>query len=218
MNTYLDLTAGLQAVLMQVTRGYTLCVSFETEREKLQSLSEKWSENYGVDLPGWKRFERKKNELPNAWAAFLPVPSYPGRARAVLLRTKADLNKLPPESPWHREKWSDKIEIGDFIVSQDQRDRRDFTTTIKLSPRCHYGLEAHWRSVSALSLDQLVYEARRAVDFYPMFGGVRRQLRRLIRGYAKLYMARRKSPWPGPDPEGLPTIQSFKGTSGARKN
>ena len=211
MKTYDDLTTGLQAILLQATKGYSYCVTFEIEREKLPALVEKWTDNYGVNLPAWKRFERKKAELPNAWAGVLPVPGAAHRARAVLLRTDTDISKLPQESPWHRERWSDQIEVGDYLVARDQRDRRDYATTIKLTPRCLRGLEAHWRAVANMSLDQLVSEVSAAVRFYPMFGGVRRQLRRLIRGYVKLWQKRRPDrKWPGPDPESLPTMQAFR--------
>lgn len=211
MKTYDDLTTGLQAVLLQVTKGYTRAVTFEIKHEKVPALIEKWGDSYGVNLPGWKRTERKRAGLPNAWAAVLPVPGAMHLARAVLLRTDTDLSKLPAESPWHREQWSNHIEVGDYTVARDQRDRRDYTTTIKLTTRCLHGLEAHWRSVANVSLDQLVTEVTAAVRFYPMFGGIRRQLRRLIRGYVKLWAKRRPDrPWPGPDPEALPTIQAFR--------
>lgn len=211
MKTYDDLTAGLQAVLMQATRGYSRCVSFEIERNKLPSLTEKWIDNYGVNLPSWKRFERKRIGLPNAWAGVIPVPGAKHRARVVLLRTDADLSKLPTESPWRREQWSDRIEVGDYIVAKDQRDRRDYTTTIKLSQQCFHGLEGHWRAVANQSLDQLASEVAHTVRYHPLFGGVRRQLRRLIRGYVKLWAKRRPDrPWPGPDPEALPTMQGFR--------
>lgn len=211
MKTYDDLTTGLQAVLMQATRGYSWCVTFEIERSKVTALTEKWIDHYGVNLPPWKRFERKRIGLPNAWAGVIPVPGAGHRARVVLLRTDADLSKLPPESPWHREQWRDRVEVGDFLIARDQRDRRDYTTTIKLSPRCLHGLEGHWRAVANESLEQLANEADRAVRFYPLFGGVRRQLRRLIRGYVKLWAKRRPDrPWPGPDPEALPTMQGFR--------
>jgi len=211
MKIYNDLTSGLQSILLQATRGYSHCVSFEIERAKLPALTAKWIDNYGVNLPAWKRFERKSNGLPNAWAAILPVPGAPHQARVVLLRTDADLSKLPPESPWHRENWASRIEVGDYVVSTDQRDRRDFTTTIKLTPRCISGLEAHWRSLANVCLNQLVHEISHAVRFYPLFGGVRRQLRRQIRGYAKLWAKRMPGrPWPGPDPESLPTMHGFR--------
>jgi hypothetical protein len=47
------------------------------------------------------------------------------------------------------------------------------------------------------------------VQIYTLFGGVRRQLRRLILGYKKLYEAKLKKPWPGPNPESLPSITGF---------
>jgi hypothetical protein len=51
-----------------------------------------------------------------------------------------------------------------------------------------------------------------------MFGGVRRQVRRMLRGSAKLWVQTAKSPWPGPDPEHLPAMVGFRPERVARKN
>lgn len=210
MKHYDDLTPALQATLLSYGRGYTLCVTFEIEREKLQAIEQKFIDVYGISLPAWKRHERKRLGLPNAWACSMPSVGAPHRVCVVLLRTDADLAKLDPANPWAREKWSQKVEIGDFFISADQRDRGDFTTTWKLTPRCLKGLEAYWRSLAGQgNFDQLVWDIQRAARFYPMFGGIRRQLRRLIRGYAKLYVAKKHRDWPGPDPENLPVMTSF---------
>ena len=57
--------------------------------------------------------------------------------------------------------------------------------------------------------------------FYPMYGGVRRQIRRMYRGAAKLWLASRKTPWPGFNPDQLPIMAGFKKdpgeTAGAKK-
>lgn len=115
MKHYEDLTQGLQTLLLHATRSYTRCVSFEIERNKLPQIEEKWIDAFGVNLPAWKRHERKRGGLPNAVALSLPVPGAAHRARVVLLRTDADLSALAPDSPWRRETWSEKIEVGDFF-------------------------------------------------------------------------------------------------------
>jgi len=93
---------------------------------------------------------------------------------------------------------------------KNKRDRRDYADTIKLTKHTISGFENYWRALASQGqLEKIADEAARAVQFYAPFGGVRRQLRRLIRSYKKLYEARLKTPWPGPDPESLPSIGRF---------
>lgn len=212
MKRYEHLTDGLRAVLMMTTRGYRYAVTAEVPAEKVHGIEQKWIDAYGITLPAWRRRERKKKSLPNAWAFSLPVPAAAHKRLLVLLRTDADLSKLDPSSPWLRERWReiDKCEIGDYCVTIDQRDRRDYAWTVKLSARTLRGLEGLYRELSGRSLSMLQEQIERDVRYYPMFGGVRRQMRRLIRGYAKLYQKRLGKQWPGPDPEALPHVGQFK--------
>lgn len=210
MKHYDDITPALRAILMNVTRGYRYCITEEVKIDKVPGIAEKWIDNFGTTLAPAKRHARKASGLPNAWACSMPVPGAPHKRLLVLLRTEADLGKLDPASPWRREKWLDRLEIGDYIITVDQRDRGDHAYTVRLSPACIRRLEGWYRELASRSLDQLQAEIERDVRYYPAFGGVRRQLRRLIRGYAKLYEKRRGSPWPGPNPERLPVIGRFQ--------
>lgn len=218
MKRYDHLTDALQACLLNATRGYVQGVSFVAEASKQDDIEAKWAEVYGTGLSAWKRYERKRKGLPNAWACTMPVPGRPKMRQFVLLATEIHADKLDPRSPWLREKWRplDDLEIGDYGIRRDRRDRRDYAMTVKLTGRARRGLEQHWRALAQKDLEQLVHDTRRAVAFYPMFGGVRRQLRRLIRGYANLYEKKRGKPWPGPDPEALPAMKSFR--SADRRN
>lgn len=219
MKHYDHLTDALQACLMNATRGYVQGVSFVADAAKQDDIEDKWTEAYGTGLPAWKRYERKKKGLPNAWACTMPVPGRPKMRQFVLLATEIHTDKLDPRSPWLREKWHpiDKLEIGDYGIRLDKRDRRDYAMTIKLTGHTLHGIEQHWRMLAQKDFEQLIHEIRRAVAFYPMFGGVRRQLRRLIRGYQKLYEKKTEKSWPGPDPENLPMMKSFRKTA-AEKN
>jgi hypothetical protein len=217
MKIYRHQTDALRAILLMWTQGYRNAIVFEARDEKLDSLAEKFAETYGTELPAWKRYERKRKKLPNAWACSMPKSSYPGHNIVVLMAAFETLEHLDPSSPWKRENWrpAEKIEIGDYrIAPDDRRDRRDHADTIKLTTRTMAGLESYWRSLASQGqFDKIADEALRAVQFYALFGGVRRQLRRLIRGYQKLYQARLKKPWPGPNPEALPSVGSFRSAS-----
>ena len=214
MKLYRHQTEALRAILLMWTQGYRHAIVFEARDEKLNSIAEKFAEVYGTELPAWKRYERKKKGLPNAWACSMPRASYPGQNIVVLMAAFETLEHLDPSSPWKREKWqpAEKLEIGDYrIAPDDKRDRRDYADTIKLTTHTLAGLENYWRSLASQGqFDKIADEALRATQFYALFGGVRRQLRRLIRGYQKLYEARLKKPWPGPNPEALPSIGSFR--------
>lgn len=220
MKNYEHLTEALQAALMMATRGYVQGVSFEVEASKLDTISAKFADTYGVNLPAWKRHDRRSKGLPNAWACSMPVAGNPAKRLVVLLATDFDEGKLDAASPWLREKWKplDRLEIGDIVIKRDQRERGDSALTVRLSPRCQGGLEKYWRALAAQGhFDQIAYEAGRAVRFYPLFGGLRRQLRRMIRGYAKLYEKKLGKQWPGPNPENLPAMVGFSQCADRRK-
>lgn len=221
MKHYEHLTEALQSCLMMSTRGYVQGVTFEVDASKLDSIATKFADAYGTGLPAWKRHDRRSRGLPNAWSCSMPVPGNPARRRIVLLATDFARDVLDPRSPWLREKWQplDRLEIGDFVIKRDQRQRGDFALTVRLSPRCQGGLEKYWRALAAQGhFDQLAHDATRAVRFYPMFGGVRRQLRRLIRGYAKLYEKKTGKPWPGPNPDRLPAMVGYRREARAGKS
>jgi hypothetical protein len=214
MKIYRHQTDALRSILMMWTQGYRYAVTFDAKTEKLDALASKFAETYGTELPAWKRYERKRKKLPNGWACSMPKASHPGQSIVVLMAAFDSLDHLDPASPWRREKWipAERVEIGDYrIAPRDKRDRRDYADTIKLTTRTLSGLENYWRALAAQQqFDKLADEAWRAVQFYSLFGGVRRQIRRLIRGYKKLYEARLKKTWPGPDPEALPSIGQFR--------
>jgi len=213
MKIYEHQTEALRSILLMYTRGYRHAVVFELRNDKLPLIAEKFAQNYGTNLPAWKRFERKRKGLPNAWVCAMPKAGYPGLSIIVLLGSFETLNNLAGESVWRRERWqpAEKVEIGDYRIALDKRDRGDSAYTIKLTTRTLSGLEKYWRALATqCQFEMIVNEARRAVQFYSLFGGVRRQLRRLIRSYKKLYEARLKKPWPGPDPELLPHLGSFR--------
>ena len=104
MKVYADLTPAMKAILFHFTRGYTLWTSFEVDEEKVAGIAEKWAENYGINLPSWKRSDRKEKELATAVALAGPVIGKPGRRQVFLMATPFAASALP-NSPWYREKW-----------------------------------------------------------------------------------------------------------------
>jgi hypothetical protein len=213
MKIYSNQSDALRAILLMWTRGYRHAVVFEIRNDKLQPIARKFAENFGTEFPAWKRFQRKKNGLPSAWSCAMPKSGVLGISIVVLMASFESLDKLHESSVWRREKWrpADKIEIGDYrIAPNDKRDNGDSADTIKLTTRTITGLEQYWRALASQGqFDKIADEAARAVQIYTLFGGVRRQLRRLILGYKKLYEAKLKKPWPGPNPESLPSITGF---------
>jgi hypothetical protein len=62
---------------------------------------------------------------------------------------------------------------------------------------------------------ELKRQTEQIVRIYPMFGGVRRQLRRMLREMMRLWNHHHKdTQWPGPDPESLPMSVGFKRLAG----
>ena len=224
MKNYDDLTIGMQAILMHFSRGYGLTTvePIIVSLEKINSISEKFIDSYGTNLPAWKRLQRKEKGLPNCVGVVIPVVGNPYKKQIVLLCTEHKPAELNENNPFLNEKWQSKIQLGDFEIAKDQRDRGDSAFSWKLKKSTLLGFEAHLKNLlSKGQWHQIIEELSKAVKFYPAFGGIRRQLRRLIGGYKKLYEKKHSTEWAGPDPENLPKMVGFRkyaGTTRETKN
>lgn len=222
MKIYDDLTPALQSVLLHWTRGYTCWTSTEPlPRAKAELvLRGKWAETYGTSLPAWKRQDRKQKGLPNAVALGVPVVGLPEHLQLILMATQ-DALTAPQVSPFSREKWLTKCpELSDYVIVHEPRERGDYAWTWRLQARVTTNLERHLVSlISQGDAAQVRKETIQWIKFYAMYGGVRRQLRRLLKSGKKLWDGKIKTAWPGPDPESLPAMIGFRGQgSDDRKN
>ena len=216
MKIYDDITPSLRAILFHFIKGYTVWVSFTVDDEKVDAIAEKWAETYGTRLPGWKRQDRKQKQLPTAVALAAPVIGKPGQKQVMLMATEFAV-KMPESTPWSKEKWLTRLpEFSDFVMVHEPRDGSGYVWTWKLQDQVLGGLENHLTTLVKLGDGgQVRHETQHWMRFYPMYGGVRRQIRRMYRGEKKLWRATRKSPWPGFDPERLPIMAGFKKDLGA---
>lgn len=214
MRIYEDLTPALQAVLLHWTRGYTCWTKTEPLlRAKAESvLLDKWTETYGTSLPAWKRQDRKQKGLPNAVALGVPVVGFPGHLQLFLMATQ-EAPAVPAVSPFSREKWVTRCpELSDYVLVHEPRERGDYAWTWRLQERVSSSLQKQLISlVSKGEAAEVRKETSHWVRFYSMYGGVRRQLRRIIRSGQKLWLGKNNTAWPGPDPETLPAMVGFKG-------
>jgi hypothetical protein len=213
MKTY-QLNEALQVVLMMFTKGYTRWVSFEISEEKLPDLWKKWAEIYGINLPAWKRFQKKARSLPNAWAGASLILGKPGCVQVMLMAT-AEVDRAPVGSPWKREKWrSDPPVLGDYYMIQEPRGKGDRVLTWRLKPEVQYGLQKYLTHlVKNAGPSDVARETKDYLRAYTLFGGVRRQLRRVLHGGRKLWASTHpKQAWPGPDPDHLPAMIGFRKT------
>ena len=214
MKIYDDLTPALQTVLLHWTRGYTCWTSTEPlPRAKAELvLRAKWAETYGTSLPAWKRQDRKQKGLPNAVALGVPVVGLPEHLQLILMATQ-DALTAPQISPFSREKWLTRCpELSDYVIVHEPRERGDYAWTWRLQERVTTSLEKHLVSlVSKGDAAQVRKETMQWIRFYAMYGGVRRQLRRLLKSGKKLWEGKIKTAWPGPDPESLPAMIGFRG-------
>jgi hypothetical protein len=210
MRVYDDLTAALQSMLRDWAHGYQAWIDpFFTDPDKLPALNDKWHENYGIRFPAHTRRYRHSKGLPTAVAYAAPAPGFRTRVRVVLL---ARLSAIPPQSPWAREKWRrDLLVFDDYIISREP----DATGTLRWTWRVQDRVFGIWQQdmLRLVKLGDAAEVARttyQAVSYWPMFGGVRRQLRRSLRGAQKLWQAMHKTKWPGFDPESLPSMVGFR--------
>lgn len=212
MKIYEDITPGLQAILRTWSTGTSACwVSFKVHRDKLQGIKEKWLEEYGTGLSSEKRRYRKNKGLPCAWACAIPVLGIEHQVECILLATSEALNAK--EGPFSREKWITRPpEISDFVIVREKKERGDSVWTWKIQNKQLGILEQNLISIIKTSdAKRVAIAANHMVKFYPMFSGVRRQIRRLLHASTKLWVASRKTSFPGPDYRNLPSLIGFKG-------
>ena len=218
LKTYAHLTEGLQAVLLHWQRGYvqTTHDPVIVPTEKAAAIASKWVDAYGINLPAWKRHQRKQGALPNAVAIDLPVLRDPYKRQLVLMSTKPP-GALHQDCPFLRERWTDKIRVQDFVLGENTHDRKT-VTTFKLAPDVIKPLVKYWTDLSRRGeWSKSCADMDKAVALYPAFSGIRQQLRREIGGLKKLHAkARPGIEWPGPDPENLPIISGFRANEGAK--
>jgi hypothetical protein len=211
MKIYDDITPALSTILMHYTRGYTRWISIMIENDKLAVLDVKWTEAYGTRLAAYQRQDKKQKGLPTAVAVAAPVLGEPAMVEVMLMATEhASTIKV---GPFSREKWNTKFpEFSKFVIIHEARDRGDSCFTWRIQERDMGMLEKHMTHlIKCGDGKQVAAESHHWVKFYPMFGGVRRQVRRALHGARKLWTATTSgSTWPGPDPDKLPMMVGFR--------
>jgi len=218
MRVYDDLTTALQMMLKDWSQGYQYWIEpFFTDVEKLPALGDKWHETYGIRFPAHTRRYRHSKGLPTAVAYAAPAAGFRVRVRVVLL---ARLPTIPPQSAWSREKWRrDLLIFDDYIISREP----DATGAVRWTWRVQDRPFGIWeqdmlRLVKIGDAAEVARTTYQAVAYWPMFGGVRRQLRRSLRGAAKLWSAMHKTKWPGFDYDSLPAITGFRSFKRSEQN
>lgn len=212
MRIFDDLTPALQSILRSWSTGSVVCwISFRVHRDKLQSIKEKWLEEYGTGLSSEKRRYRKGKGLPSATACAIPVLGMPHQVECILLAS-AEALKVNNESPFSREKWITRPpEVSDFVMLKEKKERGDSCWTWKINNKQLGMIERNLSAViKSADASAVARAAHHMVRFYPMFGGVRRQLRRSLHSARKLWIATCKTAFPGPDPDKLPMMVGFK--------
>jgi len=213
MHIHEHLNPALQSILLNWTRGYHCwTVTPPLPRTKAESILQlKWPERYGTQLPAWKRQDRKARGLPSALSLGAPVVSMPEHVQCFLMATPRAL-LVPAASPFAQEAWATRCpELSEYVLIHEPRHDKQYAWTWRLQESTMLGLER--RLATLVSTGQghvLANETAQWVRFYCAYGGVRRQLRHLLRSYAKLWNAKYQSGWPGPDPERLPAQIGFK--------
>lgn len=212
MRQYDDITPALQAILRSWSTGGTQCwISFLIGSEKIDGIDKKWTDDLGIRLSADKRRWRRNKGFPTAWAASAPVLGKPHLREVILMASEVALSAAP-DTPWGRENWHTRPpEFSDFVMVHEPRDRRDYAWTWRIQNRQLGLLEQNLVAIVRGGDGAAVAEAAfHLVRIYPMFGGVRRQLRRLLNGSRKLWAATRGSNWPGPNPDTLPMMVGFR--------
>lgn len=209
MKNYDNLTDGLRTVLMMYNKGYVNHVAFLTSEEKIPALDEKWATELGTQLPPHKRHYRKSKGLANAVAYAMPVID--SDKTQVILMATAEVKNMPDKTEWKRQNWTTRFpEISRFHMLTESRPARN-GKPVALTWRINntdLGEEAKYLNhlVHLGNPRDVDYQSAKIVSFYPMFGGVRRQIRNMLKQSARLWQHKHKSDWPGLNPDELPIM------------
>lgn len=214
MKRFEHLTPALQTILINWSRrNYTWWTSFRLKAERVDSKGMELADIYGTRLPAWKRQDRKQAGHPTCVAVCAPVLGSPGMREIILMAT-AQVQTAPPGSVWKREDWTDRrVVFGSFVMLEEPRHYDDYAWTWRLQERIYEGVAQYLTSlVKAGHASAIRNETQGWIRHYPMFGGVRRQLQRLLNSARKLWAACHHSEWPGLDPDQLPAMIGFRGS------
>ena len=211
MKIHEHLTPCMQAILMMYNKGYTLHVTFRTAQEKLPALDAKWSEEFGIRLPPHARYHRKQKGFANAVAMAGPVIAMPALAQVILMATPEAL-RMPEASPWARQEWVDRYPtFSNYRMIRELRENGENAMTWRLREE---ELEQFRKYLVTLAQGAngrgIARVTTEAVRFHPMYGGVRRQLRRTLREIERLWRHLHQTPFPGWNSEALPKMIGFK--------
>ncbi len=212
----LDITNAMQSILLHHTRGYTLWVDIRAHETKIPALDEKWALSLGTHEPGWKRQDRKQHDIPNAVAIAGRVFSQPGQVEIVLLAT-ANARHVNPGSPHHaflREQWRDDLpRFSHFeMAHQPTEAQGKLVWTWRIRKIELNQIEKRLVALTdARDVETLKRETHSLVRSFPMFNGIRSQVRRLLR-HVQRKCAACHIDYPGPDPENLPMMLRFPRT------
>lgn len=212
MTNYPDLTHGLQAILLHHLRGYTHSVAFDVDDDKLAAKGAALAVDYGTRLPGWQRQDRKQAGQPTAVAAALHTFATPPGKRTIVLMATSLVEQAHPASPWARQKWNaGPVELGSYALAYERRDRGDSGWTWRLNDQVFNGISRYIHTlVTQGDADAIRRETALWPKVYSMFGGVRRQLRKLLRSNQRLWSQLHSSTWPGLQESQLPQLGSWR--------
>jgi hypothetical protein len=160
-------------------------------------------------LPSYIRQDRKGKGLPTAVAVAAPMIGS-GRKEVIVMAT--EFAKTIKLGPFSRERWTTTFpKFSQFHLIREVRERGDYAMTWRLNSDRAGQLEAYLIALVKSGDGKAVAgETYQWARFYPMYGGVRRQLRRILTAARKLWTATRKEQdWPGQDPEKLPILVGF---------
>lgn len=206
MKHFEDLTAALGAILInRAQRDYECWTRFVLAADRMLAKGEVLAELYGTKLPAWKRQDVKQKGLPTCVAISAPVLGSPGKREFILMAT-GKVQTAPQGSVWTRETWSDRsIAFGSFVMVKESRQRSDYAWTWRLQEHIYEGIKRNLiRWVKSGNASAILAETQSWLRCYPMFGGVRRQFRKLLMSASKLWIACHRNAWPGLAVEQLP--------------
>lgn len=192
-------------------RGYPLHVNIEIDDFKLSSKLQQWRDELGTHLPGWKRQDRRDRSLAVATVHTLVAPLAPqGKVMVVLMASEHAL-KMPAASPWAREAWrAGPVAVGPMVLAPLARGTHT-SWSWKFQERPAHAMAQHLRAlVLAGDAAGLRHELLCIRTIYPLHGGIRRQVLRMLASAERLWTQVHCRTWPLADMAPLPALTRFQ--------
>lgn len=184
MKIYKSTLDAIRGITQQNSHGYPCWVIFQVDESKLDGIKKKFAEAYGTQEPPHRRQARVKKNIPNAVVLAAPVRALTGKFDVILLAT-SNAVKQQADSVWCKESWrTDLIHFARFQQKRVQSMGKNALVMSWVIEAAELAaIDVYLTNLLRTNPSQYHNAVIDTLHANPMVGGVRKQLRKVLRGH-----------------------------------